>query len=204
MSPPGARRGWGEISAHHALVLAAAGALVVPDGQAAAFDAALTLTEADRWPFEHARLQLAYGVWLRRHQDKSEARAPPRCAVETFRRLGAEPWADRATEEPRASGEVLGPRPAAPVPTTANSTAPCGRSSSPPCRWTRSGRTAVGSRRAGAGGCRSPAPSPVNPRCSCWTNRQPTRRAHGRAAADLPAGRPRRDRPGDRAAGSGR
>ncbi|HEY5834568.1 helix-turn-helix transcriptional regulator, partial [Streptomyces sp.] len=104
----------GEISAHHALLLATAAALVAPDDEAAAaFDAALALPEADRWPFEHARLQLAYGVWLRRHQDKGAARGQLRCAVETFRRLGAEPWADRAAEELRASGEVLGPRPAA-------------------------------------------------------------------------------------------
>jgi DNA-binding CsgD family transcriptional regulator len=56
-------------------------------------------------PFDHARLQLAYGSWLRRHRRVSESRAPLRAAREVFDALGATPWGERARQELRASGE---------------------------------------------------------------------------------------------------
>ena len=56
------------------------------------------------WPFERARLQLAYGGWLRRRRPK-QARPVLRAAATTFDALGALPWADRARAELRASGE---------------------------------------------------------------------------------------------------
>jgi ATP/maltotriose-dependent transcriptional regulator MalT len=62
------------------------------------------------WPFLRARLQLAYGVWLRRHLRKAESRAPLRAALEVFEALGVTPWATRSRQELRASGETRRPR----------------------------------------------------------------------------------------------
>jgi DNA-binding CsgD family transcriptional regulator len=58
------------------------------------------------WPFLRARLQLGYGGWLRRQRRMAESRPPLRAAVEVFDALGALPWAERARQELRASGEV--------------------------------------------------------------------------------------------------
>jgi DNA-binding CsgD family transcriptional regulator len=62
------------------------------------------------WPFVRARLQLGYGGWLRRHRRTADCRAPLRAAVEVLDALGALPWAERARQELRASGEVRRPR----------------------------------------------------------------------------------------------
>jgi DNA-binding CsgD family transcriptional regulator len=59
------------------------------------------------WPFERARLELAYGVWLRRQRRAAECRPLLRAAADTFDALGATAWADRARAELRASGETL-------------------------------------------------------------------------------------------------
>ncbi|HZG03034.1 MAG TPA: AAA family ATPase [Streptomyces sp.] len=56
-------------------------------------------------PFERARTELLYGEWLRRSRRRSDARAPLRSALETFERLRAAPWAERARAELRATGE---------------------------------------------------------------------------------------------------
>ena len=53
-----------------------------------------------------ARVQLAYGQWLRRRQQRIEARSLlRRAALETFADLEASAWATKADEELRASGE---------------------------------------------------------------------------------------------------
>ncbi|WP_067538889.1 helix-turn-helix transcriptional regulator [Nocardia crassostreae] len=62
-------------------------------------------TEAD-FVFDRARTELLYGEWLRRHQRRAEARPHLRTAAETFARLGATPWAERAEGELRATGET--------------------------------------------------------------------------------------------------
>ncbi len=56
-------------------------------------------------PFDRARLQLAYGAWLRRQRRVSESRAPLREARQVFDALGCAPWAERARQELRAAGE---------------------------------------------------------------------------------------------------
>jgi DNA-binding CsgD family transcriptional regulator len=56
-------------------------------------------------PFDHARLQLAYGAWLRRQRRVSESRAPLRAARQVFDALACVPWGERARQELRASGE---------------------------------------------------------------------------------------------------
>jgi DNA-binding CsgD family transcriptional regulator len=60
----------------------------------------------DARPLDFARIQLLYGEHLRRERRRSDARAPLRSALDTFERLGAEPWAERARAELRASGET--------------------------------------------------------------------------------------------------
>ncbi|GAA2510587.1 LuxR family transcriptional regulator [Winogradskya humida] len=70
-----------------------------------AFGAAL---DAGLMPFERARTLLAFGERLRRDKQRAEAREPLREALETFDRLGAEPWAAKARTELRASGGVSG------------------------------------------------------------------------------------------------
>jgi hypothetical protein len=61
------RAGSAHISPRTALTIAGATALAARDDDASSLlEAALSLPEADRWPFEQARIQLAYGQWLRR------------------------------------------------------------------------------------------------------------------------------------------
>ena len=57
------------------------------------------------WPFQRARLQLAYGEWLRRGRRIAESRAPLRTARDIFDTLGCMSWSERARRELRASGE---------------------------------------------------------------------------------------------------
>ncbi|WP_328418206.1 AAA family ATPase [Micromonospora sp. NBC_00389] len=70
------------------------------------FNQALKLYDLAAQPYEQARTQLAYGEWLRRRRRKAEARPHLRQAHEAFDRLGARPWADRASAELRATGEA--------------------------------------------------------------------------------------------------
>lgn len=58
-----------------------------------------------RWPLVRARLELAYGSWLRRQRRPTEARAPLQSAMETLEWIGAENWADRARSELRGTGD---------------------------------------------------------------------------------------------------
>jgi DNA-binding CsgD family transcriptional regulator len=67
---------------------------------------ALTLHERDLRPFSRARTQLLLGEHLRRERRRVEARPPLRAATETFERLGAAPWENRARAELRATGET--------------------------------------------------------------------------------------------------
>ncbi|MGC0418031.1 AAA family ATPase [Embleya sp. AB8] len=79
---------------------------LLADGAAAEahFRAALADPELDRWPFERAQTRLDFAEWLRRRRRIAEARAPLTDALETFRRLGARPWIERARSEARAAG----------------------------------------------------------------------------------------------------
>jgi DNA-binding CsgD family transcriptional regulator len=58
-----------------------------------------------RFPWHHARAQLAYGAWLRRQRRVTESRDPLRAARTAFEAVGAKPWALRADHELRATGE---------------------------------------------------------------------------------------------------
>jgi ATP/maltotriose-dependent transcriptional regulator MalT len=56
---------------------------------------------------ELARSQLCYGEWLRRMNRRSDAREPLRAAHESFGRMGAEAFAERARRELLATGETV-------------------------------------------------------------------------------------------------
>jgi DNA-binding CsgD family transcriptional regulator len=58
-----------------------------------------------RWPLMRARLELAYGSWLRRHRRAADSRSPLRSAQSTFEVIGATSWAEQARTELRAAGE---------------------------------------------------------------------------------------------------
>jgi DNA-binding CsgD family transcriptional regulator len=71
------------------------------------FELALTRHAATSNDFETARTQQAYGERLRRAGQRVRAREQLHRALETFDRLGAQPWAERVRAELRASGERL-------------------------------------------------------------------------------------------------
>ena len=68
------------------------------------FDEALA-SDLTRWPFQRARIQLAYGQWLRRQRRVANSRAVLRAARDTFDALGCTSWGEQARRELRASGE---------------------------------------------------------------------------------------------------
>jgi DNA-binding CsgD family transcriptional regulator len=78
------------------------------------FQAAISIPQGDRRPWDQGRSQLAYGEWLRRHRRRVEARTQLRAALDIFERLGAHPWSDRARAELRSTGEKIG-KPTAPA-----------------------------------------------------------------------------------------
>ncbi len=84
------------------------GLLASDDEFEEAFSEALSIHGRLPMPFEHARTQLAFGERLRRSRHRSDARPHLRAAIETFERLGAAPWAERARVELRATGESIG------------------------------------------------------------------------------------------------
>jgi DNA-binding CsgD family transcriptional regulator len=68
------------------------------------FEEALA-SDLTRWPFQRARIQLAYGQWLRRQRRVANSRTLLRAARDTFDALGCVPWSEQARRELRASGE---------------------------------------------------------------------------------------------------
>jgi DNA-binding CsgD family transcriptional regulator len=88
---------------HAGLVYARA--VLAPDDGAEQLYGMAMRNDLKHHPFDHARLQLAYGAWLRRHRRISESRTPLRAAREVFDALGCLPWGERARQELRASGE---------------------------------------------------------------------------------------------------
>ncbi|MEW2570643.1 AAA family ATPase [Streptomyces sp. NPDC047070] len=87
-----------------ALLSRARGLLADPEDAESHFRAALAEPVLVHWPFERAQTLLDLAEWLRRRRRIAEARAPLGDALETFRRLGARPWIERARAESRAAG----------------------------------------------------------------------------------------------------
>ncbi|MEV0352227.1 AAA family ATPase [Nonomuraea sp. NPDC050680] len=78
--------------------------LAEPDHAEPYFQAALADDTGEQWPFERAQTRLDYGEWLRRQRRIAEARPLLTTALDTFQRLGARPWIERAKAELRAAG----------------------------------------------------------------------------------------------------
>ncbi|GGN88401.1 transcriptional regulator [Streptomyces albiflavescens] len=88
----------------HAVVERAAALLSAPEDAEQHFLGALDDPACTQWPFELALTRLDFGEWLRRQRRAAEARPMLSGALEVFQRLGAQPWAERATAELRAAG----------------------------------------------------------------------------------------------------
>jgi DNA-binding CsgD family transcriptional regulator len=96
------------ISPRMALIQAGSSAVVAADRDAEAlFERAVATPNAARWPFELARIRLAYGERLRRMRACAKSRTHLNVAREEFDRLGARPWALRASGELRATGRGI-------------------------------------------------------------------------------------------------
>jgi len=94
-----------EISPRVAALTLAISAMTAPDSEAGdLYQSALTHPGIAEFPFERARIALAQGMWLRRMRRHTQARDALKFAAETFDRLGARPWAERARSELRAAG----------------------------------------------------------------------------------------------------
>ena len=100
--------GIARISARLALLAGGSAGMAARHDQdaVAAFEQALATPRADRWPFDLARVRLAYGERLRRAHSGRAAGAELAAAHDAFRRLGAMPWARRAAAELRAAGQA--------------------------------------------------------------------------------------------------
>jgi DNA-binding CsgD family transcriptional regulator len=70
------------------------------------FQQALQAHSSSDRPLDQARTALLYGEYLRRERRRVDAREPLRAAMQTFDRVGASLWAERARTELRATGET--------------------------------------------------------------------------------------------------
>jgi DNA-binding CsgD family transcriptional regulator len=94
----------GQLSPRLRMLLDGCTALVCNGAEATLlFERALAVPEGPRWPFDRARIQLAYGDHLHHGKDPA-ARTVLAEATAAFHRLGAEPWEARAAAALRASG----------------------------------------------------------------------------------------------------
>jgi DNA-binding CsgD family transcriptional regulator len=92
------------------LLVAAAEALVAPEGQAVdLYQHLLALPRIEQWPFDQARIRLAFGQLHRRNHRPGDARPELRRAADIFSRIGASAWQQHAEQELRATGVALAP-----------------------------------------------------------------------------------------------
>jgi DNA-binding CsgD family transcriptional regulator len=95
------------VEAPPALALVAYGTALLADADADEhFRMALAHHAHSGRPLEAARTRLAFGEFLRRRRQRVSARDHLREALKTFEDVGATPWAERARQELRASGET--------------------------------------------------------------------------------------------------
>ncbi|WP_433445872.1 helix-turn-helix transcriptional regulator [Streptomyces sp. CA-142005] len=98
------------ISPRLALVTAAVHAMTSQDQASSLYQRALALPGAAVFPFETARIRLAYGERLRRDHETRAAREQLKEALRVLPELGALPWAERARAELAAAGAAFGAR----------------------------------------------------------------------------------------------
>lgn len=97
-----------EISPRLDALVVACQAITASDADAGPlFETALSRECLPNFPFEHNRIRLAYGMWLRRQRQTTEARDVLAQAAEGFGALGAAPWEARALGELRAAGAAV-------------------------------------------------------------------------------------------------
>jgi DNA-binding CsgD family transcriptional regulator/tetratricopeptide (TPR) repeat protein len=98
---------WANAGAPRVRSRAASCRALLADGDVATehFEEALRLRGAAR-PFDSARIHLLYGEHLRRERRRTDARIQLRAALDAFEAFRAEPWAERARTELRATGET--------------------------------------------------------------------------------------------------
>jgi DNA-binding CsgD family transcriptional regulator/tetratricopeptide (TPR) repeat protein len=89
------------------IAVAHRGAALLGGGDLASFSEALEYHDGNHRLLDQARTQLCFGEALRRERRRIDARTQLRSALETFDRLGAAPWAERARAELRATGESV-------------------------------------------------------------------------------------------------
>ena len=82
-------------------------AALLSGGDLSGFSLALEYHDGNHRLLDQARTQLCFGEALRRARRRINARMQLRSALETFDRLGAAPWAERARAELRATGESV-------------------------------------------------------------------------------------------------
>ncbi|MET8806332.1 AAA family ATPase [Streptomyces sp. NPDC004546] len=98
------------LSPRLALVTAAAQAMTAQKQASSLYERALATPGAALFPFETARIRLAYGERLRRDHETRAAREQLEEALRVLTDLGALPWADRARAELAAAGAAFGAR----------------------------------------------------------------------------------------------
>ncbi len=89
------------------LIARARGILADTAGAEAYFGKPLADHAGDLWPFERAQLRLDYAEWLRRRRRINDAKPVLTEALETFRRMQARSWVQRAETELRACGVAV-------------------------------------------------------------------------------------------------
>jgi len=94
-----------------ALVARCEGLLGPAEAAEDAYRRAIALHRRGEVPLDRARTQLLLGEHLRRQRRRREAQAPLREALDTFNRIGARPWSERARAELRATGGLHAPSP---------------------------------------------------------------------------------------------
>ncbi|WP_264924493.1 LuxR family transcriptional regulator [Streptomyces sp. A012304] len=96
------------VSSHHAFLVAVAEAIATDDEDEREERYAVVYAHpgAGTWPFPLARAHLAHGVALRRQGRGDAATGHLEAALTAFTRLGATPWADRASREVAALTEA--------------------------------------------------------------------------------------------------
>ncbi|MER5900053.1 ATP-binding protein [Streptomyces mirabilis] len=87
--------------------LSYARAVLAADGDAEDFYLAALRQDLSRWPYARAKVELAYGSWLRRRNRLHEAQSLLTSAQSTFDRIGALPCGDEARLELRATGAPI-------------------------------------------------------------------------------------------------
>jgi DNA-binding CsgD family transcriptional regulator len=90
---------WAAAAAEH-------GRALLADDPEKHFTAALDHHARSPRRIDRARTELAFGEHLRRARRRVDARVHLRAALEVFDDVGAAPWAERARQELRASGET--------------------------------------------------------------------------------------------------